>query len=1189
MILFVHRTCTKLDPKTGETTTLSLKELRELNAYVLLGDPGMGKTVAFKQEADASDGRYLTARDLQALGRPEWKNKTLFIDALDETRAGAGDGRTALDRIRAILEQLGRPRFRLACRAADWLGASDRDALARVAATDEITVVHLDPLSDEQILAILRDRQQSAETFLNSAKQHGLGDLLKNPQTLAMLIEAVSGGQWPVSREQTYELACLQLTKELNSEHRQAKRGGTPPAPDQLLNAAGYLCAIQLLAALLGYALDEDVADKDFVVPDSLNPSSALPLRAALKTKLFKSSGEERLTPVHRSVAEYLGARYLAAQVEHYGLPLGRVLALMRGADGGIVAGLRGLHAWLAVHCRSQRIKLIDNDPLGVVLYGDVRNFPVSDKQHLLTALHQEAKQYSAFRWENWSASPFGAFATADMVPIFRAKLTATSRDEADQALVGCVLDALRYGAPLPELASELLAIVCDATYGPQTRTGALRAYLHIAPEPVSALLPLLEEIRCGKIEDRDDELLGILLNFLYPAYIPISQLVNDLHDPKAPSLLGAYRMFWTYQLPKKISAEDAAFLENEFNRKPPRTRMEIELLWHCISLGKIEGQQLPTVDISDQQSQQEKISKNKTEWLQYFHELRPTIRDATVHPQVLYELALAYFDETKGNSPQERLENFLNNDRELIEAAFEGFKAALFRSDLPEVKDIVKLKIKGKIHYIHPPCMAGMDLIWRDKPESLLTLPDSQLTRMLAFYYTFAAGDNPAWIKSLVHNRPDLVSKVLIAYVLPMLRANKEYVTGLYALAYDKTYTEVARLAILDLLTEYPLRSRKNQLQQLKYLLVTGFKHLDRSKFLGLIEKKLTFDSMDAAQRIYWLACGLAVAPQQYETILAQYVGKSQTRSRHLAGFFHDDNNKWLTYQDLPETSLGLLIKLLGPDCHPERPRGDARLLSPAMPTAKVVRTFISRLGSMPSDTAAGELRRLLALPKLSLWFKYLRHAQQTQRVSQRETLFPYPSTAEVCLSLANLQPANAADLAALALEYLRELADEIRHGNTDVYKNYWNEDSNGKPTTLKPENSCRDILLGKLRSRLAKLNIDAQPEGHYADDKRADIRVSYVSAGKSFNVPIEIKKEQHANLWRAIHEQLVAKYTRDPGADGHGIYLVFWFGGKNMPPAPAGPKPHSAKELEDRLISLLTLEERKQIDVCVIDCDYK
>ena len=51
----------------------------------------------------------------------DWGDKTLFIDGLDEMRAGSGDPRAVLDRVWTALDTLGSPRFRISCREADWL------------------------------------------------------------------------------------------------------------------------------------------------------------------------------------------------------------------------------------------------------------------------------------------------------------------------------------------------------------------------------------------------------------------------------------------------------------------------------------------------------------------------------------------------------------------------------------------------------------------------------------------------------------------------------------------------------------------------------------------------------------------------------------------------------------------------------------------------------------------------------------------------------------------------------------------------------------------------------------------------------------------------------------------------------------------------------------------------------------
>ena len=100
----------------------------------------------------------------------------------------------------------------------------------------------------------------------------------------------------------------------------------------------------------------------------------------ALSTKLFKSESTGRFIPVHRHIAEFLGARHLAQQI-NAGLPAKRVLSLITGGDGIVVTELRGLSAWLATHCQAARDHLVESDPIGVGLYGDISAFSVPGQE----------------------------------------------------------------------------------------------------------------------------------------------------------------------------------------------------------------------------------------------------------------------------------------------------------------------------------------------------------------------------------------------------------------------------------------------------------------------------------------------------------------------------------------------------------------------------------------------------------------------------------------------------------------------------------------------------------------------------------------------------------------------------------------------------------------------------------------
>ena len=227
-----------------------LADWRELDAYVLLGDPGAGKSFAFEDESKACDVALITARNFITLGiEPSHKGKTLFIDALDEMRAGGGDGRAPLDAIRARLNELGRPRFRLSYREADWRSQADVNALRDVAPKGEVTELHLEPLTRAEVFEVLRSRPVQVpdpDAFWRRGETHGLTALFGNPLLLDLTIHAVASG-WPDSRQGVYEQACRRLAEETSIEHLAAK----PLAPgdiDKLLDDAGLLCALLLLS-----------------------------------------------------------------------------------------------------------------------------------------------------------------------------------------------------------------------------------------------------------------------------------------------------------------------------------------------------------------------------------------------------------------------------------------------------------------------------------------------------------------------------------------------------------------------------------------------------------------------------------------------------------------------------------------------------------------------------------------------------------------------------------------------------------------------------------------------------------------------------------------------------------------------------------------------------------------------------
>lgn len=588
----VARTCTVIHGdavgsiRVGES--LPLSELGSVPAYVLLGDPGAGKTTAFRRECEASGAsstaaRYEPASDFITFdvdSRPKWWNRVLFIDGLDEVRARSGDAWSPLDRIRNQLDRLRPPGFRISCREADWLGLSDQRSLSAVSPDSRLTVVRLDPLDETSIRKILGSLiQDNPEDVINKAKRMGVWPLLENPLTLELLAGAVEGGGWPESRLQLFEMACEHwLVGEHNPEHQVAV---SREPVGNIMDAAGYLCALQLLAGIEGFVLLPVSDSPSFESLNRLNSGSGLPLEVmeqALATRLF-TEGATGFRPHHRHIAEFLAGRYLAKLVDR-SLPARRVTALMASpSDGRVVTELRGLSAWIAAYPGEARRLLIDADPVGVGLYGDIGGFSKDDKSRLLTSLATFAEERALFghEWQDGresgfrdnTARAFRSLASAEIAPLVT-DIIRTGRDEGQRGRVVEFVLRVLSEAPESELESlaglspDLEAIVGDSASSSRVRLAALKAYLQVAPSgdhKTRVLKDLLDSLHRGDLPDPDDELRGTLLEHLYPDELSLAELLPYASPRNNEHFAGRFWMFWNLRFVEKSSDDQVADL----------------------------------------------------------------------------------------------------------------------------------------------------------------------------------------------------------------------------------------------------------------------------------------------------------------------------------------------------------------------------------------------------------------------------------------------------------------------------------------------------------------------------------------------------------------------------------------------------------------------------------------------------
>lgn len=532
----------------GDQETRLLSEWRDVHSFVLLGEPGAGKSTALKQIHDADpDGTVLiSARNFCVLGPPiEYEDKILLIDALDEYRSGSGDRVASLDQVRLQLAKLSRPRFRLTCRQADW-SSSDLSHLRIVA--DDVRELYLKDLDDDDVRTILVARNLNADYFFQHAQDRRLQSLIYNPLLLDLIINAIQGDKWPATREDTYRLACENAATEYNFEYRANRRSVKPIAPAQLLAICGKLCALILLSNRNGFTLSPQ-STSEFISIDQLSSSFGLEewqIDEAISSRLFIAENNVRI-PRHRTIAEYLAALYLAREPNNL-VSADRLLALMRGFDGRIIDPMRGLYAWIATIDVKNRSKLIYQDPFALILYGDPYLFSAHDKRRIFDALYVEAERYPGFRRGNLSTKPFGLLGTSDMAPYFEKVLNSERKDQVHEVILDCVGDAIANGASMPSLLPSLERIFRDPRHSPMVRESIFLAYCHCC-ERKAQLLDIINVLQTGVIQDIDDRLLGYALEELYPESITPETVFKFFHKTARGAVIGRYHMFWAYSL----------------------------------------------------------------------------------------------------------------------------------------------------------------------------------------------------------------------------------------------------------------------------------------------------------------------------------------------------------------------------------------------------------------------------------------------------------------------------------------------------------------------------------------------------------------------------------------------------------------------------------------------------------------
>jgi len=464
---FARRRVRVRDVGGGSATTdeRPFEEFLDRDAVILLGDPGLGKTTLLQQFGGED---YFTIRQFMVDARLPI-GSALYLDALDEHRFRVGTH--APDDLTRKLIELGRPRFCLACRAADWFGSLDQDVVRIASASRSLTVLELLPLSDADVAAIAAATLPDPDPFLADAGSFGLLSLLRNPMTLDLFIGAWSAGKRPKSKFEAYKYGIEHLITETNS----ANAALSPSTlDDRTIYAAATAANSTALLSNSPALVRRAPANRPDLLPSSVVPhDNTHAVEIALGRRVFASFADGNFTPIHRTIAEFLAGEDLASRVTS-GLPISRALALMSGADGAPVTALRGTYAWMMCHLPALAHAYVHRDPYAVAVYGDASVLPPAAQIAIWGAL--AALDDPWFLSNQEDRGSFQGLANEQTISYLRSLF---SDPDASPHLKVAVFEALKSAPRNDDLASDLEHFVLAPHDNTWLRTTAMHALVN--------------------------------------------------------------------------------------------------------------------------------------------------------------------------------------------------------------------------------------------------------------------------------------------------------------------------------------------------------------------------------------------------------------------------------------------------------------------------------------------------------------------------------------------------------------------------------------------------------------------------------------------------------------------------------------------------------------------------------------
>lgn len=559
----------------------SFDKLLAVPCLVLLGEPGIGKSVSFRDAATMTrnskpDARHLFV-NLGAIGDEsrliadvfqvpefiEWRlaggELHLFLDSFDECLL-------RIDTLTAILAERFRQlrnvngfHLRIASRPAEWLEALEL-ALVEKWGKERVVVSNLAPLTQEQVEHAVGLNGIDGAKFVNMTVERDIVPFAIKPLTLGLLINVwtASRGQMPSNQREIYQKGCAELCSEANSLRSTPKLRKQSTAEERLC-AAGMIAAATIFCNRSSLWVGDKASDKstsDLSLSEIVGRTIKCGankieiaknlLRETLDTGLFVGRGNERFAWSHQSYAEYLAAEFASQHLNSK--QISDILFHPEDGRKKLIPQLHEVAAWIATKNNDLFVRISENQP-DVLFRSDIATADEAVKSRLLDQLFKNVSN-EEFRPDWWALrSRYRKLDHSGLQNRLRTVLLnstapASARVEAIEILEACELWGL-----LPELAK--LALKRSEPHNVRVRTAEV-----ISTKGDEAIKSKLRPLALGqKGPDPENKLRAAALRACWPARISATELFQHL-EPKENGGT-EYETFLSRHLVDGLSAGD--------------------------------------------------------------------------------------------------------------------------------------------------------------------------------------------------------------------------------------------------------------------------------------------------------------------------------------------------------------------------------------------------------------------------------------------------------------------------------------------------------------------------------------------------------------------------------------------------------------------------------------------------------